>query len=516
MTRFRRAQPSIPNEQPLSIIRRDISAGINNRQHGTNIQENQVELLQNVDNAIAGIANKRKGTNLIEKLGTDEGEAAFGWNPVGGTPEVLVIQGTKLEGYTGSGTFTEHDTGFTDGLKTTMVKCIKNDGTSLLIISNGTDNVHEMAPDHTVTDLGSAGTDPVKTRAMTFYRNRLWTLKNEQLDYSDAAPSSYNGSFNNAAFFIPVGNEVALLGTKDAGLYIIGDEATYTLNPSMTPAAADKPEKLFSISAIGTDTFVNIGDDIIGLYRDGVRAVRRTAEDKLQLGTSFPLSYVLKDEVESVNWNAAHKATAVWYDNQYLLSLPVDGSSTNNEVWVFYPASNSWSVFTGLNVGGWAKINFDGKEELFYIDSTDGGVYQMFQNDTDEDNTGASVNIEYIEAGRKEDLGDQFRRKNGGEITIRALATGDSNLTVKAQFDEGGYSTLGTLNLSGNLLTFPLTFPVTFKDANVMYKKFHLDDKGSWYTIQLKLEHSGADDAQILERTIVAFPEEYISEEDNE
>ena len=108
-------------------------------------------------------------------------------------------------------------------------------------------------------------------------------------------------------------------------------------------------------------------------------------------------------------------------------------------------------------------------------------------------------------------------RKQGGELIIRAKASGDYNVSVYASFDNGVYNLLGTINVAGNLITFPVTFPVSFTEANIVYKKFHLDRYGEWYNIQVKLVYNDTktDDITIIERQLLTYPAEYIHEEEN-
>lgn len=509
--------PSFNGSNPIKLTatRKDISGGINNRQHETNIKTNACENLINADIGIPGLAVKRAGRDLIEKLGTDPGTSAFGFEPIGQTTQLVVTHGTKLETYPGSGTFTERKTDFTDGLLTSMCKATTSTGDSVLLVCNGTDNFFEFDPTDlsSPTDLGSDSNDPPKTTVFTFYGNRLWTLKNEGLDFSDAAPASYDGSFNNTGFVVPVGKEIAIVGIRDQGLFCVGTLGVYALNPSAVPAAdTDKPEKILDIGGAATKTFVQVGDDIYGLFYDGVRAIKRTLQDKLQLGVSYPLSYVLREEIDSINWAAADKASAVWFDNKYLISLPVDGETYNNEVWVYYPANDAWSVWQGWNVADWAKVVINGQEILYGIDSVNGAVYQFLAGTTDDDDSGDPVAISYTEIGRKEDLDATYNKKNTGEVTIRCEATG-GDLMVEANFDDSGWNTLGTVELEGNLVTFPITFPVTFLNPNIITKKFHLDPYGAWYNIQLRLTHTDTDELKILERSMRAYLDEYTDEE---
>jgi hypothetical protein len=144
-------------------------------------------------------------------------------------------------------------------------------------------------------------------------------------------------------------------------------------------------------------------------------------------------------------------------------------------------------------------------------------VYRGWYGYTDEGTTttnGTAINLT-IET-RKEDLGQPLVKKVGGEVEARCLAAGDYDVSVYAAFDDGGYNYLGVVNLTGNLITFPVTFPVNFLPTNVIAEKFHLDGYSPWRYVQLKFVQNTTtsdDDIRILDYTITSFPEDYTNEE---
>jgi len=509
---------SAPDDNKLYVSRRDISGGSNTRQHATNISENQVALLYNADLSVAGESTKRRGITLIEDLGDETGTGLFGFEPNGSDNELLATEDTNLKGWIGTGTFTTHKADFTTGLQTTMIKAGESGEGDVVLISNGTDNVFRMNQSHVFEDCLDTNTSPPKTTVMTYFRNRVWALKEDLLYFSDAYPDSYVDHFDRTtnAFRIPVGTERALLGLRDTGMVVIGLDQIWGLNPSITPdPTTDKPEKLLDIGCVAGKTAVQVGDDVYFLAKDGVRGVFRTKEDKLQQGASYPISYPLKDEFDNISWTNITKACAVYFDNKYLISLPTKENGVdvdhNNQIWCYFPASQSWSVFTGLTIAAFAKLTIDGEERLYGVDSTDGKVYRVLYGYDDN-----SVAINYQEEGRKEDLGQPFVKKVGGEVQVKAKAAGNYNLTISAQFDDGGWQSLGTINLTGNTIVFPTTFPVAFKTPSICTEKFHIDSYGEWYRCQLKIQHNdtnGSSDITIYERNIVSYPVEYINEE---
>ena len=502
---------AVKDDQPILITRRDFSGGANNRVDASNIKENQVSLLRNADIEIPGQLKKRPGLTLVEDLAS-EGLGLYGFEP-SGTNLLCAIEGSSLYTWSGAGSFSAHDTGFTTGQKSVLFKVFKSGGAGeVIMIQNGTENAHELSPAYAVTDLGADANDPPKTLANAWFRGRWWALKNNYLYYSDAYPSAYASAFNQAtnAYIIPVGVERAIVGVPDMGLISFGQDSIYGINPTVTPAATDKSEKLLDIGCAEGQTVCRVGDEIFFLAYDGVRALFRTMQDKIQLKQSYPISYPLKTEFDDINWSAISKASAVYFDNKYFISLPTDSSSTPNQVWVYYPAHQSWTVITGWSVTRWAVMTVSGKQKLYCIDA-DGIVYEAWSGYSDN-----SVAIDLQLEGRKEDLGVPHVDKYGGELKIRVKSTGGYTINVYASFDGKGYTLLGTMDLGQDLITFPVTFPVNFGSIRSETEgTFHLDGYGKWRNIKIKVQHNAtnaSDDIVIYEYLVASYPEGYLTE----
>ena len=380
----------------------------------------------------------------------------------------------------------------------------------VLFIGNGTDNWYQMHQDYTFADLRNINTSPPRSNVGTYYRSRLWVLSNNKLYWSDAFDDDYSTAFDRTSnnFNMPVGAERALIGIRDQGLVCFGAERVYGINPSTSPAATDKPEKLFDIGCSAGRTVCQVGDDIYWFAPDGVRALFRSQQDKLQTGSSYPLSYPLKSEFESISWNYISGACAIYFDNKYFVSLPVNASTYNNQVWVYYPATKAWMVVTGWNVSAWSKLIVNGEERLYATDSTSGKVYRAWSGFSDN-----STAINYQEESRKDDLGAPLVSKYGGYLKVKALAVGNYDLTVSASPDDQGYITLGTMNLLADQPTLPAALPFALADTSIVEQSFPLDELGPWKIIRIKIQHNatnGSDNITVLERNLVTYADEYV------
>ena len=504
----------ILDDKEVFVVRRDLSAGQNDRVHGSNIADNQATNLKNADLSVPSQRSKRPGQTLVQNISSNAGLGLLGFNPDGGTTLLVAVEGTTLWTYPFSGTFTSRKTNFTTSLLSTLIKVGQSGVGDVFVVSNGTDDWFLFNPASlgSPTDLGNTNTSPPLSTVGVYYRNRLWVLDTNNLYWSDAFPSNYAAAFDRTTNFfrIPVGTERALIGLRTEGIVVLGSDAVWGVNPSTTPAATDLPEKILDIGCANGKTAVQVGDDILFLAPDGVRGVFRSQQDKLQAGSSYPLSYVIKDEVDSLSWAYISKACAVYFDNKYFISVPVDASTYNNEVWVYFPASQGWMVISGWNIAAFATVIVNGQQLLYGIDSTTGNVYKLWTGYSDN-----GVAIDYIEEGRKEDFAQPLVKKVGGVLKVKALSSGSYNLSISASVDDGSYQLLGTMNLAGNSPTLPVSLPFTLADANIITANFHLDSLGEVYQLRIKIEHNalnGSDAITIYETNVVTYPLTYQSE----
>jgi len=505
----------LQDDPRLFVTRRDYSGGINTRQHPNQIGENQATVLTNIDLSIPGQRVKRKGSATIgNDVGNNACKAAYGFIVQGATDQMLMIEGTTLWKKTAeAGNWASVKADFTN---TTYAKIfqIKESGISpddIVVVQNGTDNPFRFLSDGTAQDLGSTagtGTDsPPKSLANAWYGNRWWILKNDLLYFSDAYDSDYSSAFDTVSnvYRVPVGDERAIVSTRNLGMIVLGQDGVWALQPSATPAATDQPVPIVTDEGcVAGDTAVVVADDVYYMSQSGVRALKRTEQDKVQMHSDLPISYPNKDEYDSINWAYIEKAKAVYFDNKYIIALPTGSSTTNNKVWVYFPATNGWSVIDGWNVGAWFKYKVSGEERLYYADSTNGQAYRAFTGYTDD-----SVAITMTEEGREEDFQQPMLWKMGGTLEVEAMGQGGVyNIAVYASIDGGSYSQLGTLLLENlSAPTLPENVPFTLAGEEYERGSFPLDSLGRFRTIKVKLTNNNVNvgDIKVLGHNITTF-----------
>jgi len=518
------------DDKPLYVVRRDFSGGVNSRMHASSIADNEVAILKNADISVNGEVSKRLGSvQIANDVSNNSVNHLHNYIRQGYTDDLLMIESNDIyanENEASSWTWVTSATASADVWGSVQAKESGLVPDDIVILQNGTDNPLRMHKDSSenwaVQDLGTttgaSGSCP-KSNVMCWYGNRVWVLKNDILYFSDAYDSDYSSAFDTVsnAFRLPVGEERGLAPTRDAGIVVMGKEAIWGLAPSAVPVATDKPEPLITDrGVIGKHAWAIVGDDIHFFSSDGHRSLKRTIQDKLQLGGSpYPLSYNLKTEFEEINFAYADRIRMQYFDSKLFITVPTSSSTFNT--WIYFTASNTYTIIEGWSPRCLSTYKINGSDRVYYGKHGNGVVYRGWYGYTDEGTTtinGTAIN--YQEEGKKENFGQPLVKKSGGEVKIKALSTtSEYYLNVYISFDEGGYNLLGVVNLIGSYVSFPVTFPVTFTNKNLVTKSFHIDDYGEWYLAQLKITHNasnGTNAIKIYERLITAFQNEYTTE----
>lgn len=509
------------NAELLYIKRENLSGGQNDQYDAGLIGEDQLTVATNADLGVPGKVDKRPGITLIaDDVGTRTMQLQS-YYPTGVAARLYRVEGVNVRKWTGSGNWSSSLGTVTTGLDTDILQGGESGENEVVFLQNGTDNPQRIQSIDTFQDLGATATSPPKSVINLFWRNRWWVLKNGFLYYSDAFSADYSGAFNsaNGFRFSGYGADKGLSSIRDQGIFIFLQNGIWALNPSATPAATDVPELITNDhGAVERKCIEQVGDDIFYLAPDGIRSLKRTLQDKLQLGTSFPLSFPLKTETENIDWSKSSKFHMKFWQDKLFFFFVRTGGSDINRAWVYWPANDpekigkSWSIITGLTITSLEKFFVFGKEQL-YGGSTDGKVYQIWNSTNDDDGTAIDFAIET----RDEDMGYKSQFKWGGEVEIICETTSAAeSVEVSALIDGGGYTSIGTVDLIASGPTLPVNLPFNLTATGRAYGKFHLDDLGRWKTIRLKITHdnvNGAETIRILSYAITSFLDEYLSEE---
>jgi len=518
------------DDKPLYVVRRDFSGGVNSRMHASSIADNQVSVLKNADISTIGEVNKRLGSvQIADDVSNNSVNHLHNYIRQGYTDDLLMIESNDIyanENEASSWTWVTSATASADVWGSVQAKESGLVPDDIVIIQNGTDNPLRLHKDSSenwaIQDLGTttgaSGSCP-KSNVMCWYGNRIWVLKNDILYFSDAYDSDYSSAFDTVsnAFRVPVGEERGLAPTRDAGIVVMGKEAIWGLAPSAVPVATDKPEPLVTDrGVVGKHAWSIVGDDIHFFSSDGHRSLKRTIQDKLQLGGSpYPLSYGLKDEFDKINFAYADRIRMQYFDSKLFIVVPTSASTF--DTWVYFTASNSYMILVGWNPRCLATYKINGSDRIYYGKHGNGVVYRGWYGYTDEGTTTSDgTAITETLDGREENLGQPLVYKNGGELEIESEVAGSGNsLTVNVSLDGGNFQNLGTVSLTSSTAPIlPISLPFSLSDSYTVREKFHLDSLGRFRTIKVEVINSdvNTDPIKLYGYNLMTFAEEYENE----
>jgi len=114
---------------------------------------------------------------------------------------------------------------------------------------------------------------------------------------------------------------------------------------SVTPAASTFKIRTISASTgcVAHGSIAQVGEDLFFLSRTGVRSIRRTMEENMVASDVGVISYPIQDVVDKINWAKVENATAVFWNNRYLLSVPTGTSEVNDTTLCYNTNTQSWT-----------------------------------------------------------------------------------------------------------------------------------------------------------------------------
>jgi hypothetical protein len=207
----------------------------------------------------------------------------------------------------------------------------------------------------TVVAEPETGKNLVGTERVTYAYGRFWmATARDTVEYSDILSTSVplsqgfnvnhgEGESVNAIF--QIGNGQLILA-KDRSLYQINGANAFTDTSQLT--ADDALSR--TIGVFAQDTVVQPGADTIFLSRDGLYSLSVNNENNLRL-TDIAISDPIADRFARINWEKAHLAQGIWFDNYYLLAVPVGGGQTNTTILVYDFLTKAWVSEWELYVG---------------------------------------------------------------------------------------------------------------------------------------------------------------------
>lgn len=182
----------------------------------------------------------------------------------------------------------------------------------------------------------------------------------------------------NSVFYVSVG----------VGADVVGDPASN--NDSYVKSLANDK------GCIARYTAVQAAGGILFLSDNGVYMLNpsgasqggiNTPEGMRLLSLVEPLSAPVNDVISRINYSAADKAVAIYWENRYYLAIPIDSSTTNNAVLVYNFINKAWesvdSYPASINIRKFFVAKRGNKRRLLAIDANK-GIFLLEELDIDE------------------------------------------------------------------------------------------------------------------------------------
>ncbi|UOF78248.1 phage stabilization protein [Caudoviricetes sp.] len=516
--------PGDQTDDELSLLMvNDVSAGQFSFQYPGDVivipQNAGVEFL-NMQLDKIGQRSRRKGYTLIANdLGATSISGLIAYNPAGGSRVLVNETNGVVYTWDGSaGTWTSSLTSLT----------VPSDFTEF-VVGNGrlfrlgqTDTIRSFNGS-TWTNEGSGNTN------FPLCKFAIWTSSQRMLAFNSTGepsgmfysnsgdPQVWDRTTNLFRFGdVDLDGLTGAIEFTNANVMVFTKQEMHQLDISNATPSNWTRQKIADIGCEAPRTVRLIGEDALFLSRDGVRSIFQSAQDKKR-GASLPISFPIQDYIDRINWQYVSKAVAWVWDDQYILSVPLDTSTYNNINLVWsrraFEANGKrggWSVWDSWKANAWATQNFSTKPRLYYGEaSADSKVYfARSSNTADDPTTDNGTAISYSETGKRYDFESPHTDKTFQTIEISALAGDSTALVVSAQIDAGGYTVLGTIDLSEGLPTLPIALPFNLGGTTKVKKMFDLSQLGRGRDIQIKLtEATSGASLDVLGYSITAFVE---------
>jgi len=497
------------DDQLYRIHINSFSAGMNSYDLPNIIEANQGQLVQNVALSRRGRLSKRKGVDLFaQDLGSENFTGIGRFTPSSTNDFLMVASDGIVHRSTTAASWVTINPA--SPLSTTAdIEFIQAD--KLLIILDGT-NYPPYYDGTTYTESDETSASPPITKCGAWFKNYLF-LANGSVEHdwvwfsNNLAPVQFTvgdvfpvntGDGQQIQWLKPFKlNELIIY--KERSIWVLDiTGATPLVDWTLQPIIED-------IGLIAPRTVVQISNDHWFLSSEpiGVRSLIRTDFDKIKASLiSTPIQDIFDGTGDlTINRTYIHQASATFFDNKFLLSIPTGTSLINNTVVVFDLITNAWYLITGWYVEDWQI--FDNK--LYFIDSSDGRVLRAFYSNNDiasgpvvttgiQDASPITVGVEMRWESKAFDFESPELYKLPDALDVVAESSGDYDFEVFTNVDGEGWVSAGTMNLAADSPNLPINLPFLLETEGQARKTFQIQSIGEFKEISYAFESTASDE----------------------
>jgi len=517
-------------DDPILVYRNySIASGVNSWVFPTDIKDDQVADIQNIDISIPGKRKKVPGYTAKFDLGANlvSGGALFA--PTGGSKLLISESAGNIYSWDfAAASATERQAGLTS---TDQVDYLVAGDTIYRL--NSVDNIYYSTDGLSWSNYdASVATNFPKCTHGVYLVGRIFVagnLTHPDWIYFSNTFNATGGAWgqNTRALKIETGDNQVLRGLvpwRQIGktvpfLVAFKDRSIWQIdisNPS--PYLWYAAPLSLRHGSCSRRAVTAVGDDVFFLsFRDGVRSLLKTIAETTS-GGSEPLSRPIQSYIDRINWQyAVDKACSVFYDNKYFIAVPLDTSTYNNYVFIYNPLNdlqrigNAWTIIPDVNVNHWIITDYNNVEQLYAGEaSADGKMYLFWDLDSTDFNGTA---ITYQEDSKRINFGLPDHDKTGIFLEVEALITEAAELLVYAQLDGNGWTEIKMTNgerldLGSGTPSLPVDLPFDLVGNVKVRGKYPLGKLGRFRNIQFRFKQETDNvDCQIVNWSTAAFKE---------
>lgn len=213
-----------------------------------------------------------------------------------------------------------------------------------------------------------------------YFQNRIiCKFQNTQVAVSDILSETFDFQLNN--FIINQGGNDSIVGVLpwienqflifmkrsiyiayvEPSTYVVG--APPGVNSSITVVTTQ-------VGCLARKSIVSAGQFVFFLSGKGVHVITPQLDLKL-IGNTLPLSEPIDNFFDNVNFTAASRSVASYYDNRFFMALPINESPRPNAIIVYNTLNQQWECIdtypTGLYIDDYAICQYGDKRRQFIL-----------------------------------------------------------------------------------------------------------------------------------------------------
>lgn len=374
---------------------------------------------------------------------------------------------------------------------------------------------YTSAPTVTISGDGSNATataeliDPPFGDVAVWHTNRMFTAGinnlSDTIRVSDILDPSYWGVAN--SFRVGGGEGEAIVALKSwdvTNLLVYKESSTYLVQTDPAAEVANWPIQKVSdtVGCVAAKTAVQVGADVWWLSKQGVVSIRRMQQET-QREISAAISVPVQSYIDRINWEYASTSVGVFYDNKYLLAVPLDSAIVPSHILVYDTLHQCWAgIWDGLSCKDITLTNFDSEQELM-LASQAGDILLYDKTKTDDTIQGASTSFKSQLHLRGYTFGELITPKTLLNVELEFYRS-SATASLLYVLDEGNVETVKTGLVTGiQLLTLPFEEEDNryISDAGTRTDSMSMLGRPNFRSVQFRLE---SEDGELSVRTLKA------------